>query len=134
MRNEANETVAESGIGTLMADILTDVQRLLSQQLTLFLREMQQDFANTKKAVMPLILGVTFILVASVTLTSAAALFLNAMAELSLWASFGLVGLAWLVVGLCLILAGKKRFDSFNPLPDKTVQTMKENVQWLTKK
>jgi len=133
MRNQAATTEAETGLGTLMADILNDIQQLLSQQLTLFLREMQQDVANTKKAVFPLVLGMTFILVASITLSGAVAFFLSTAAEVPLWVSFGVVGLAWLVVGLCLILAGKKRFDSFNPLPDKTVQSVKENVQWLTK-
>jgi len=133
MRNQAPATEAEAGLGTLMADILNDVQHLLSQQLTLFLREMQQDFANTKKAVFPLVLGMTFILVASMTLSGALAFFLSTAMEVPLWVSFGVVGLTWLVVGLCLVLTGKKRFDSFNPLPDKTVQSVKENVQWLTK-
>jgi len=31
-----------------------------------------------------------------------------------------------------LFYAGKKRLDSFNPLPDQSVQALKENVQCLT--
>jgi len=135
MRNEATETHSEPGIGTLMAEILNDVQHLLSQQLTLFQRELQQDFANTKKAVFPMVLGAVFVLVASMTLSVALAYAISTFnPNVPLWGSFGIVGLGWLVAGLCLILAGKKRFDAFNPLPDKTVQSVKENVQWLTKK
>jgi len=135
MRNQACETENGSGIGTLMAEILTDIQQLLGQQLTLFHRELQEDFSNTKKAVFPMMLGAVFMLVAGMTLSAATALLITyALPDVPLWISFGVVGLTWLVAALCLMLAGKKRFDSFNPLPDKTVQSVKENVQWLTKK
>lgn len=134
MRNEPCDTQTESGIGTLMSDILNDIQNLIGQQLTLFQRELQEDFVNTKNAVFPLVLGAICVLVASMTLTAALAYAISTFQEVPLWVSFGVVGLAWFVAGLCLILAGKKRFDAFNPLPDKTVQSVKENVQWLTKK
>ena len=35
-------------------------------------------------------------------------------------------------IGLALVLRGKKKLDSFNPLPEQTVQTVKENVEWIT--
>ena len=71
-------------------------------------------------------LGLVFVLAAAMVLSSAVAYFLSTALELPFWIGFGIVGLTWLVAGLCLILTGKKRFDSFNPLPDKTVQSVKE--------
>jgi len=53
-------------------------------------------------------------------------------ANIPLWGCYGIVAFLCLGGGAALILAGKKKFSSFNPLPDQTVETMKENVQWIT--
>jgi hypothetical protein len=46
-------------------------------------------------------------------------------------------GLAFLIVGVVLgaaaaiaLLAGKKRMEGFNPVPEQTVETLKEDVEW----
>jgi len=53
-------------------------------------------------------------------------------ASIPLWGCYAIVCFLCLGGGAALILAGKKKFSSFNPLPDQTVETMKENVQWIT--
>ena len=42
------------------------------------------------------------------------------------------VGAAFAVLAAVLIVAGVRRFQSFNPLPDQTVEAFKENVRWMT--
>ena len=49
--------------------------------------------------------------------------------------------LAWSVMALLVLNpgaavaddAGKKKFESFNPLPDKSTEALKENLEWKTK-
>jgi hypothetical protein len=53
-------------------------------------------------------------------------------AAIPLWGCYGIVGAAVLLIGGVLAFAGKKRFDSFNPLPDETVKAIQENLQWTT--
>jgi len=53
--------------------------------------------------------------------------------HLPTWGGFAIVGGALALLGGALILWGKKHFDAFNPLPDKTVEGLKENIQWKTK-
>jgi len=48
-----------------------------------------------------------------------------------LWGCFGIVSAIFLVSGAVLTSVGYKMFQSFNPLPDKTAQTVKENVEWI---
>jgi len=36
------------------------------------------------------------------------------------------------VGGLIALFAGKRIFDSFNPLPDKTFNALQENLSWNT--
>jgi len=123
------------GLGTLVGGILTDVKDLLNQHLTLFQQEVRQDLTKTKKAVFPIGVGLVLSLVAGVIFSAALALWLHdVVPQLRLWGSFGIVGLLLGAIGLGLILAGKKQFESFNPLPDQTLEAAKENVQWLMKK
>ena len=51
--------------------------------------------------------------------------------KLPLWACFGIVGLVFGVIGGALVMSGIRKFQSNNPLPDQTAQTIKENVQWI---
>jgi len=53
-------------------------------------------------------------------------------AGLPLWACYGIVGFLFLAIGGILFFAGKQKLQSFNPLPDKTVETVKENLEWIT--
>jgi hypothetical protein len=54
--------------------------------------------------------------------------------NLPTWAGFAITGGILLLAGGVLFYMGKSRFDEFNPLPDKTVQGLQENIQWKTKK
>jgi hypothetical protein len=50
-----------------------------------------------------------------------------------LWGCYGIVSAGFLVAGAALGYAGYAKFRNFNPLPDQTAQTVKENVEWITK-
>ena len=112
----------------LLSGIIKDGQDLLKQQLHLFQVELRNDLKRTTRASVALIiggllagLGAFFLLV-----MLALALHQNWPNAISLWGGFGIVG------GI-LLLVGKKKFDSFNPLPDQTLEGLKENIQWKTK-
>ena len=51
----------------------------------------------------------------------------------SQFAAFGIIGIALAIIGGVLVFAGKAKFDAFNPLPEKAVEGLKENIQWKTK-
>jgi hypothetical protein len=42
------------------------------------------------------------------------------------------VSAIFLGIGAVLVWLGYKRFESFNPLPDETAKTVKENIEWMT--
>jgi len=123
----------EPGLTELVTGIVRDAEELLKQQLTMFKAEFKEDVRNTKEAVIPLFIGIGLSLIGGLFLLVAVALVLNRLG-LPEWASFGIVGGALLVGGVVLFIVGRNKFASFNPLPDKTVEALKENVQWLTTK
>jgi len=118
----------------LITGIAEDAQALLQQQLTLFQVELKNDLRRTRNAAIPLMVGVLVCGLAAVFLCAMLALLLDEALVLPWWVGFAGVGGTLLVVGVLLVLWGKTRFDAFNPLPDQTVEGIKETIQWKTKK
>jgi hypothetical protein len=54
--------------------------------------------------------------------------------DLPLWGAFGIVGAGMAIIGVVLSMVGKDKFMSFNPLPDKSVEALKENLKWTNSK
>jgi hypothetical protein len=54
--------------------------------------------------------------------------------ELPVWGGFGIVGGCLALAGAALILWGKEKFDTSTLLPRESVEGLKENIQWKTKK
>jgi hypothetical protein len=132
---------SEPGLSTLVKGIVDDVGDLIKQQIDFARTEVTADLRKTKEAAGALAIGAG--------VTTLGGLFLGFMlvhllhwltapaggadpSSLPLWSCYAIVGALLLGCGAALILAGKKKLSSFNPLPDETVKTMKENVQWIT--
>jgi len=125
---------SEPGVAELLNGIVQDARQLLVQQLTLFQVEIKHDFHRTLKALMPMIFGVIVLLVTVPLLGLAAAYFLCWMwPDLPMWVALGGVAAGAVLCGAGLILWGKSQFDAFNPLPDQSLEGLKENIQWKTK-
>lgn len=134
------QTEREPGVGSLVKGIVGDIGDLIKQQLEYAQQEVKKDLKQTAKASALIGVGAVIALLSLVVLTFMLVHLLHGMtsppgydpASLPLWACYGIVGLVTLTIGGGLIFAGVKKFQSFNPLPDQTVQTIKENVEWLT--
>jgi drug/metabolite transporter (DMT)-like permease len=129
-----------SSLTGLVKGIVNDVGDLIKQQLRFAQAEVKKDLRQTGEASRLLGIGVGVALLGLVVLVFMPVHLLHWLtsppgtdpATLPLWSCYGIVGLFILAVGGSLAYAGKKKFDSFNPLPEETVQTMKENLQWAT--
>lgn len=128
------ESESPAGVSTLVGGILQDLRQLLVQQMTLFQVEVKNDVHRTIEACIPILLGAFVLLVAAVTLAVALShLLCWVWPELPLWGGFGIVGFCAALAGVALILIGKLKFDTFNPLAEKSLEGLKENMQWKTK-
>jgi len=126
--------VSERSLTGLVTGILSDAQELITQQLALFRHEIQDDLRRTKEAALSLVLGLGIALLGAIVLSLMLVHLLNwSWPQLPLWSCYGIVGGVLSAVGAALCFASKKQFDSFNPLPEQSVQALRENVQWITK-
>jgi hypothetical protein len=123
-----------SSVSSLATGIVEDAQVLLRQQLTLFQVELKNDLRRTRDAAIPLIAGVLVCFLGILCLCAMLALLLATWLELPWWSGFAIVGGVVAVMGAALLFWGKSKFDAFTPLPVQTVEGIKENIQWKTKK
>src|SRR5688572_8811191 len=113
----------ERSIITLVGGIIADAQKLIQQQFTMFRQEIRADFRKTKEAALSLAVGVSISLAGSVLLLLMLPLLLHwAVPALPLWACFGIVGGVLAALGGVLVSVGVKQFQSFNPLPDQSLE------------
>src|SRR5262249_50806613 len=122
---------SEPSVTSLVRGILNDAQELFRQQFALFKAEFRDDMRKAREAALSLVIGVGVAFFGVLLLLFALVNLLSWASELPVWASFAIIGGIVLAVGLGLMYAGKKRFESFNPLPDQSAQALRENVQWI---
>ena len=128
------QTTNSPGLTPLITGIVNDAQALIRQQLALFQTEIRNDLRRTKEATIPIAIGGVVCLVAGIVLGFALAhLILYIWPQCPAFVAYGIVGLLLAGVGGILVYTGKSKFDAFNPLPEKAVEGLKENIQWKTK-
>jgi len=131
----ATDLHTEPGVSvtSLLRGIVSDAQDLIQQQLALFRAEIKDDFRKTVGILIVIISGAFLVAVGAALLCFMLVYLLNSVAPdiLPLWACFGIVGGVVVLVGGIVAYAAVARFKTFNPLPDESVQALKENVQWI---
>lgn len=119
-------------VTALVSGIVDDAQRLLAQQVQMLKAEVKEDFRRSKRAAEFGAAGVVLLTVGFLGLVFALAHYLNEVHHYSLWSSFVITGLVFLAVGGVLAVTSYILLERFNPLPDKTLGTIKENLSWKT--
>jgi len=128
------ETDNSQSLTTLVSGIINDGQELLKQQLHLFQVELKNDLRRTRDASLPLVIGGVVAAIGAFFLFVTLALWISwQWPTVPTWVGFAIVTGIFLIAGIVLVIMGKTRFDAFNPLPDKSLEGLKENVQWKTK-
>ncbi len=129
----ANELQAlpDRSVTTLVSGIIADAQQLIQQQLAMFRQEVRDDLLKGKDAALSLAVGVGLTLGGGFLLLLMLPLLLHeTVPELPLWACFGILGGVVAGLGGTLVYAAVRKFESFNPLSDKSVEAFKETIKW----
>jgi hypothetical protein len=123
----------ERSVTSLVSGIIADAQHLIQQQLAMFRQEIREDLRKSRDAAIALAVGIGITLIGSVLLLLMLPLLLHwAAPDLPLWACFGIVGGFLTALGGVLVYTGVKKFESVNPLSDKSIEAFKENLKWTT--
>jgi hypothetical protein len=125
---------------SLFKGIVNDIGDLIKHEFRFARTELRTDLRRTGEASRSLAIG---IVIASLGLVLLLLMLVHLLhwltsppsldpAGLPLWSCYAIVGGLLAGGGAVLAYTGKKKFDSFNPLPDETAKNIKENLEWIT--
>jgi len=118
-----------ASVGQLMSEIAADVSTLMRQEVELAKAEIKIEAGKAGKAA-GMLGGAGFAGYLAVVLLSFAAVFGLANVMDAGWAAL-IIAVVWGIVGAVLYLNGKKKLQTVDPMPRRTVDTLKEDAQWL---
>ena len=131
IQNQENDNRA---LTPLINGIIEDAQKLIHQQLSLFQAEMRADLHRGKDAAFYTVLGLTATLLAGFfVLMSLGQFVVWAWPEVPSFAVYGAIGLIMAFAGVPLLVTGMTRADSLTNVAEKSVEALKENVEWTTR-
>lgn len=118
----------EASLGELFSSLTTDLSQLVRSEMELARVEIREEASKAGKAAGMLGGGALVGYLALILLSFAAAWGLAEVVDAG-WA-FLIVGLVVAAVAAVLALAGKKRLEQVHPVPEQTVDTLKEDARW----
>ena len=123
------EDVENVSVGELIGNISNDLSQLFRQEVELAKAEVKQEATKAGKAAGMLgaagYAGHLTILLLSFALVFA----LGNVMDLG-WAAL-IVAVIWAIIGAVLYANGRKKLKDVDPVPHRTVDTIKEDAQWL---
>jgi hypothetical protein len=126
---DRSEQVSETSIGELIGNISNDLSQLFRQEVDLAKAELKQEATKAGKAA-GMLGGAGFAGYLAVVLLSFAVVFGLANVMDAGWAAL-IVAVVWGVIGAALYATGRKKLKTVDPMPRRTVDTIKEDARWL---
>ena len=119
----------ERSFSDVFQDIVRNIQEIVRSEVRLAKTEIRDEAAKAKSAGLLITVGaVTAIFAALFLLLMIVYVLSRVMPN---WAAALIVGVALAIVAGATLSAGVKRFKQIHPTPERTVETLKENVEWV---
>jgi len=139
MANEVHAPPDEASMAGLLRGIINDIGDLIRQEIRFARTEIKSDVRKTTRASAVLALGVGAACIGVVLVALMAVHLIHTLsspagtdgATIPLWGCYGIVAAVFLAVGIGVAFVGYKALESVNPLPEKTAESVKENVEWI---
>jgi protein-S-isoprenylcysteine O-methyltransferase Ste14 len=125
------ERERDTSVASLLGGIVGDAQELVRQEIALARQEIREEISTAKDAGIKLAIAGAVLGVGGLLLVLMLAQGLADLLNWPTWAGYGVVGLVLAIVGYILLSSAQKRMKQIKPVPEKTVETMKENVAWI---
>ncbi len=112
----------------VLQDIVANIQEIVRSEFRLDKVEIHEETTKAVRSSIPLVIGVLLSLYALGFILLAVVHALSMVVDA--WLATLIVGVGVLVISMILVSVGRKRFKQVKVVPEKTVVTVKENVQW----
>ncbi len=119
----------DRSLGDLFSDLTREISLLFRQEAELAKLEMSRKVSRMTKHLVLLGVGAAIAYAGFLGLVAAAVLALGLV--VSLWLSALIVGLVIAIIGYALLQTGISRLKRQNLVPEQTIDTLKEDKEWL---
>lgn len=118
----------DRSIAAVLSDIVGDLQQIIRAEVRLAKVEVREELAKAKQgAAMLVTAGIVLVLAVGLSLLAA----VYALATIwPPWAAALVLAVGVAVLGGLLAITGLHRLKDVNLTPEKTVSTVRENIQW----
>ena len=130
MTDVGRRTAEERSIGELFGALSQDVALLVRQEGQLAKTEMQQKLNQVTRDLVSLASGGVVALVGGLAITAAIILLLIDPIGLKPWLAALIVGAVMGLIGWMMLQKGLKDLKRTDPTPRRTVDTIKDDIQW----
>ena len=121
------DTGRERSMGEVVKDIISNVQDMVRSEMRLAKAELREEGARSAAAAKLIGIGAGLaLLAAGFVLVSIAQLLALVMPA---WLATLLVGAVLGIAGMVMLSKGRAQFSM--PTPNKTIENVKENVEWM---
>jgi len=121
-------TGQDRSIAEIFQDIVRNLQEIVRSEIRLAKTELGEEAGKAKQSAMWLgagaVTGLFAILFILLTVASALAIVVPQ------WAAVLIVGVVLTIAAFALLSVGKRQLSLLHPAPERTVETIKENVEW----
>ena len=119
----------DRSISNVLQDIVRNVQEIVRSEVRLAKTEIREELDQARSSTLLLAAGAAAGMFALLFLLLAVVYALAL--TMPAWAAAMIVGAALAAVAIVLFTVGLKRFKQIHPTPARTVETIKENVEWV---
>jgi F0F1-type ATP synthase assembly protein I len=124
----------ERSLPELLSELTGDMTQLFRDEVELAKEELKQEGRKAGKAGAAFggaaVVGLLF----GVALVMTLGYMLDALLPTDRWLGFLIVTLVLGAVAAVLGMRGKKQVDTIDPTPEQTIETLKEDAQWLSER
>jgi Putative Actinobacterial Holin-X, holin superfamily III len=134
MKKKSVESPVETDLMPLLREIVSDSQKLISQQVELLRLELMGELQKAKTAAFSLGAGLGLVVAGGLLSTQMLVHLLHKSTYLPLWACYGILAGLLGAAGAKLIDLGRKKIGDLQlTYPSQTAEALKENLRWLKK-
>jgi uncharacterized membrane protein YqjE len=124
------EPRGEPSLGELFRQLAEDTSGLIKQELALARVEMRENLQSATRAGVKVAAGGAVALIGALVLVAFLVLLLGELLGIY-WLSALIVGLVFVAIGGFLVKSAMNSLTADNLKPDMTVETLKEDKEWL---
>lgn len=127
-------------IGDLFKSLKDDATWLIKQEIALAKLEISNKLSQAARDSAMMIVGGVVALLGAMALVAAASIGLSVALDLvlplwlAIWLGPLVVGVLLMIIGYAVFATGRKKLQHIEPKPQRTVQTIKEDTEWVREK